>query len=378
MKRNSTNLYIILLLIVALIFSFLTIYSFGAEKSTDISAGARSAVLYQPETKVFLYEKNADQRLPMASTTKIMTALVALQNSNPSDLVVINEDSVGIEGSSAYLQAGEILSMEELLYALLLQSANDAATAIAYYVGRDVVSFANMMNQKALELGLQDTHFTNPHGLDDKDHYTTARDLAIIAAAALENDLFKQITSTFKKTFATEEKSRTYVNHNKLLRMYDGCIGVKTGYTKKSGRCLVSASEREGLTFISVTLDAPNDWSNHKAMLDFGYNKLQKIHLAKTEEYCYNIPVINGEKDSVKIKNTIDASIIIENKEYEVNQHTKIIRYAVAPIMEGDILGEIIFTIDGKTLARINLVADETILAKKEKGLLKRLLLILK
>ena len=371
--RNNLNLYIALLLITALIFFSLTIFAFGHTESQKISLSASSAVLYQPETQNFLYAKNPNQRLPMASTTKIMTALVALEQTSLTDRVMINESSVGVEGSSAYLKAGEELTMEELLYALLLQSANDAATAIACYIGGDVERFACLMNDKAASLGLNDTHFMNPHGLDNEKHYTTASDLAIIAAEAMKNETFKTIASTYKKSFSTDERSRTYVNHNKLLRMYDGCVGVKTGFTKKSGRCLVAAAERDGLTFISVTLDAPSDWNDHKKMLDYGFDSLEKINLADAEEYCYKIPLLGGESDQVTVANPIGSSVILPKGRSEFGQKIKLVRYAIAPVNEGEILGEVVFTVDGQEVSRVNLVAKETILKKKEKGLLDKL-----
>lgn len=373
MKRNL-NLYIALLLIATLIFSFLTIYAFGHEETHKISVSAHSAVLYQPETNSFLYSKNSRTRMPMASTTKIMTALVALEESNLTDLVVIDENSVGIEGSSAYLKEGEKLTVEELLYALLLQSANDAAVAIACHISGDVDAFASLMNSKANSLGLSNTHFTNPHGLDNEEHYTTAEDLARIAAEALKNENFRNITSTYQKTFSTEERSRTYVNHNKLLRMYDGCIGVKTGFTKKSGRCLVAAAERDGLTFISVTLDATSDWNDHKRMLDVGFNSLEKIILAEKNEFCYKIPIINGESDELTVTNKNEASIITEKGDNKLESHLKLVRYAIAPVREGENLGEVIFTLDGKEVERVNLVATETVLQKKEKSFLQKLI----
>ena len=368
--KNNLNLYIALLLIISLIFCSLTIFAFGHTDNHKISTSARSAVLYVPETGSFLYSKNANQRLPMASTTKIMTALVALDRTKLDDVVVIDESSVGIEGSSAYLKVGDVLTMEELLYALLLQSANDAATAIAYYISGGIDSFSSLMNDKAASLGLKDTNFKNPHGLDDSEHFTTASDLAIITAEAMKIDTFKSIVSTYKKSFCTDERSRTYINHNKLLRMYDGCVGVKTGFTKKSGRCLVAAAERDGLTFITVTLDAPGDWNDHRAMFEHGFNSLKKISFAKQEEYCYKIPVIGGETNEILISNQDEASIITENSDFEIKEQTKLIKYAVAPITKGDILGEIIFTVDGKEMSRVNLVANETILKKKAKSLI--------
>ena len=371
--KSNINLYIILLIIVALIFSFLTIYAFGHEMSTDISLSANSAVLYQPENDIFLYSKSADTKMPMASTTKIMTALVALDGTSLQDTVIIDERAVGVEGSSAYLKAGEVLTIEELLYALLLQSANDAAVAIACHVAGDVDAFALLMNDKAKDLGLSCTNFTNPHGLDDKEHYTTARELAIITAEAMKNESFRKITSTYKKTFSTEDRTRTYVNHNKMLLNYEGCIGVKTGYTQRSGRCLVVAVERNGLEFISVTLDAPNDWSDHTKLLDYGYDTLERIDLAKVDEYYYNVPIINGDKESILVTNDKDISIIVEKGDRSLNKHIKLIRYAVAPISEGDVLGEIIFTIDGKEVDRCHLIARENAGSNEKKSLLDRL-----
>lgn len=372
--RGNFNFYIAILIILALLFSFLTIYAFGEEKNHKITVSARSAVLYQPESDTILYSKNSDVRLPMASTTKIMTALVTLEECKLTETVIIDENSVGIEGSSAYLKSGDELTIEELLYALLLQSANDAAVAIACHISGDKENFAALMNAKAASLGLTNTNFTNPHGLDNEEHYTTAMELAKITAEALKNNDFRKIVSTYKKTFSTEDRSRTYVNHNKLIRFYDGCIGVKTGFTKKSGRCLVGAAERDGLTFISVTLDAPNDWNDHKTMLDLGFNSLERITFAEAGEFCYKIPIIDGEKDFVTVNNIDGLSIIAEKTEHTEGKYIKLARYAIAPVKEGEILGEIIYTLDGNETGRVNLIAKETVLKKKEKGLLDRLL----
>lgn len=378
MNKFNPNIYIAILLMAALIFSAMTVYAFGERKSKEINVSARSAVLYQPETDVFLYSKNADARLPMASTTKIMTALVALENSRADELVTVDERAVGTEGSSAYLKGGEVLTMEELTYALLLQSANDAAVAIACHVGGSIEGFSYMMNLRACELGLSDTHFTNPHGLDSDEHYTTAAELAKIAAEALKNPSFKKIASTYKRTFATEERSRTYVNHNKLLKMYDGCIGIKTGFTKKSGRCLVGAAERDGLTFVSVTLDAPSDWSDHKCMLDLGFDTLEKLTLSEADDHLYRIPLLEGATDSVSVSNPEGASLILEKGEHRVEEYVKLVRFTVAPVLKGDILGEIIYTVDGKEAARIPLVAAESVEKIKEKNFLDKLFSIFK
>ena len=212
--------------------------------SLDIATSAGSAVLLDASGSEVhtLWEQNADKRRGPASTTKIMTALVAAEKMPLSTKVTIPKEAVGIEGSSVYLTEGEVFTLEELLCCTLLESANDAATAVAIAVGGSIEEFAALMNEKCKELGLTDTHFTNPHGLDHDEHYATARELGVIAAAALENEALKKIFSTYKMTVsAPEGGSRLLINHNRLLKSIEGCIGVKTGYTKSNGRCLVSS-----------------------------------------------------------------------------------------------------------------------------------------
>ncbi len=374
-KRNNLAPIISLIMAVAFLLSITVIYaaSFGS-RSNGINVSARSATLYQPEIKKVLYSKNGDERMPMASTTKIMTGLVALENCELSDKIKVDSSAVGIEGSSAYLKAGEVVTAEELIYALLLQSANDAAVALACYIGDDTEGFVDMMNRRAEEIGANDTHFTNPHGLDDDEHYTTARDLALITAEALKNGSFKQIVSTYKKSFSDGERTRIYVNHNKLLKRYDGCIGVKTGFTRKSGRCLVSAAERDGLTFVAVTLDAPDDWNDHASLFDFGYERLEKITFAKDGEFAYKIPLIDGKKDNIVVSNPLGADVIIDKGDHQVEKHLKLVKFAVAPINQGDILGEAIYTLDGEEAARVNIVATETVAKREKQGFFDKLL----
>ncbi len=258
-----------------------------------VPVSARHAVLYEPVTNTFLIEKDGHSHAPMASTTKIMTALVAIEQGDPDKTVTITEEDCGIEGSSIYMAAGEKLTLRELLYALLLQSANDAAVAIARHVGGSTEAFVDMMNARVDKMGLSDTHFMNPHGLDDANHYTSACDLARIAAVAMDNSLFHEIVSTVKYTIPGRDGGkRVLVNHNKLLRQYDHATGVKTGFTKKSGRCLVGAAEKDGLTFISVTLNAPNDWNDHIHMFETGFSMLENRCLCDSEQFVYELPVI--------------------------------------------------------------------------------------
>ena len=374
MPHKNNNSYILALITAALLLSLLTVIASSEQPTKARTLSAKSAVLYEPETGRFLYSKNAFQRLPMASTTKIMTALVAIENAALTDEVVITEEAVGIEGSSAYLKEGEILSMEELLYALLLRSANDAAVAIACEIGGSVEGFADMMNERAASLGLSDTHFTNPHGLDDAEHYTTAHDLALIAAEALKNDTLKAISSTYKRSFTRDDKAILYVNHNKLLKLYDGALGMKTGYTKKSGRCLVGAAERDGLTFVTVTLDAPDDWRDHEELFDLGFAALEKITLASAGDHFYSLPVLDGVKDTVEVENITGDAVILERGEHDVKEYVKLTKFATAPIKAGDIFGEVIFTLDGEVVSRVKLVATEDVERIKDKNFFEKLI----
>lgn len=245
----------------------------------SLCIGAEAAVIWDADSDTVLYSRNGQKRLPMASTTKIMTAVVALEEVDPDALVTIPKASVGIEGSSCYLQEGEVLSMRSLLYALLLQSANDAATAIALYVGGGIEEFAFLMNLKAAALGLTNTHFENPHGLDSATHYTSAEDLARLADYCMQNPTFCEIWSTSSMRIPltdTENAAlpRHLSNHNRLLRTYTYCVGGKTGYTMRCGRCLVSAATQNGKTLIAVTLNDRSDWADHVRMYHYGFEKI--------------------------------------------------------------------------------------------------------
>ena len=355
--RDNRSTIIITILILCIVIMMLTIV---ASASFELGLSARAAVLYEPSTGAFIYEKSADLRLPMASTTKIMTALLVAENCNLEEVVEIPKEAVGIEGSSIYLSEGDIITVGDLLYSLLMQSANDAAAALAIKLSGDIAGFSDLMNARANELGLENTHFQNPHGLDDADHYTTARDLAIVAAAAIDNPVLKSIVSTYKHSFSISDKQRTVVNHNKLLRSYDGAIGVKTGYTKKSGRCLVSAAERDGLTLIAVTLDAPDDWRDHAKLLDLGFEHYEALALSSITETKFEIPVLDSSSASISadVDNADSIRLVREKGSEDFNVSLDLKQYAVAPIKVGDKLGEIIIKHGDKEVLRTDIVAQ--------------------
>ena len=337
----------------------------------DISISAKSAVLIEAETGEVLYQKDAFAVRPMASTTKIMTALVAIESGDPDRLVKVDDRARGIEGSSIYLAENEVLSMRDLLYALMLASANDSATAIAYEVAGSIESFAELMNAKAAELGLRSTHFTNPHGLHHEEHYTTAYDLATLTAAALKNELFLEICSTKSKTIPlnVNDGTRYLTNHNKLLRTYEGCIGVKTGFTKNSGRCLVSAAERDGLRLIAVTLSAPNDWRDHKELLDFGFERYVRWTFAKKGEFTTTLEVMGGEISEAVVANAAELSSLLRKDHEEIEFIIEANRPIFAPITRGEELGRIICFEDGKEISNSPLVAVTKVeMTQKKRG----------
>jgi len=361
---DNRNRFILLLLMLALVFSLFTVFIYSEEKP---KTSAKAAVLYQPQTETFIYNKEENRRLPMASTTKIMTALIALESLSPDEYITVDDRAIGTEGSSIYLRRGEKLLAIDLIYSVLLQSANDAASALAYEIAGDIESFAYLMNERAAELGLTDTSFKNPHGLDAENHYTTAHDLALITAEALKNEDFKAITSTYKWQFKSSECERLVVNHNKLLKSYDGCVGVKTGYTKKSGRCLSSAALRDEVLLICVTLDAPDDWRDHKRLLDYGFSLYESRILATRNEFSYEIPILGGLNDSVKISNRDELKRICLKTDAPIIANVRLSRYFAAPIDRGDILGVVIFTQNGIEIASLNLVAEDDVGIPKKK-----------
>ena len=323
------------------------------------SISASSACLLEAESERVLYSKNAEKQLPMASTTKIMTAILALESGISLDKVIKTpKEAVGVEGSSIYLQNGEEITFENLIYGLLLSSANDSAVAISIAVSGSVENFVALMNKKAQELGLSNTHFTNPHGLYEKEHYTTAFDLAKLMAYCIKNDLFVNISGCYKKVVqANENLTRVMINHNRLLNSYDGIIAGKTGFTKMSGRCLVTCAERKGLQLIAVTLNAPNDWQDHTSLFDFGFANYERVHF---DEISLKIPIISGKTGYFCAK-TSDFSLFLPQNAGEINIQINAPQFVFAPIESGEKLGEVIYKQNGKIIAKVPLISCEKV-----------------
>lgn len=336
--------------------------------SYALDVSAKHATLIECESGDVVYSKDANTRAPMASTTKIMTAIIAIENADLDKLITIAPEAIGIEGSSIYLKNGERLTMRELVYALLLESANDASVAIAIEVGGSIEGFAQMMNEKALELGLENTHFTNPHGLDDNEHYTTASDLAQIARYAMSIPEFYEIASSTKKTISSGDSTRVLINHNKLLKSYEGTVGVKTGFTKKSGRCLVSCAERNGVMLIAVTLNAPNDWNDHKSMLECGFEQYESIHLASAGDYTISLTCVNGQKSELLCSNFKDLDITLKKGQADrIHAVFEAERFLFAPVEQGKRVGRIAYYLDDTEIASLDIYSLESVKSIKYK-----------
>ena len=331
---------------------------------------AEKAILVDAATGRVLYEKNADERSLIASTTKIMTALVVCEQCNVLDRMRIPKEAVGIEGSSMYLQEGEVLTLQELLYGLMLHSGNDAAVALAIYCGGTVEGFAEMMNDKARVLGMTQSHFENPNGLDSPGHYSTARDLAILASYAMKNPIFYKTVSTKTVTVG----NRYLRNHNKLLWQVAGADGVKTGYTKAAGRILVSSATRDGRRLIAVTINDPDDWNDHGALLEEGFSRYQVRRIVSAGERIGTVEIAGGQVGYAELvaAEDFDYALAPEERSELVFSGPG---FVYAPVARGAEAGFAHVCIDGKSVGKIPIVFGETVEQKtqEKKSLIQRL-----
>ncbi len=336
----------------------------AAMKLDGVTVSAKSAILINSQTGEVLYEKNPDDKMLIASTTKIMTAVVVLDKCGMDDIVEVSPDAANVEGSSAYLRAGEKLTVRELLYALMLSSGNDAAAALAIHVSGSIEKFAGDMNAKAKELGLENTSYKNPHGLDAEGHYSTARDLAKLTQYALKNNDFKDIVST--KTAAVGSRSLT--NHNKLLWNIDGAIGVKTGYTKAAGRILVSAVERNGISYICVTLNDPDDWDDHTNIYNKVFSQIEQRTVCRAGEVLDTVSVVSGDKETVNVVYKNDVTLSVQTGT-EITAEVELPQFIYAGVEKGDTAGRVTYYSGEEKLAETELVFGDTVSVDGEEKL---------
>ena len=326
-----------------------------------VSTSAASAILVDADSGRVLYEQNADAKMLIASTTKILTALVAIREGDLNQVVTVKREATLTEGSSMYLKEGEQLTLETLLYGLLLCSGNDAAVAIADAVGGSQAGFVKLMNETARELGMEHSSFANPNGLDDEDHYSTARDMAKLACAAVNNETLMRIASTRTVTIS----GRTMTNHNKLLSYMDGCIGLKTGYTKAAGRTLVSCAERNGQRLVAVTLQDGNDWADHQALYEYGFAAYLARRAAVLGQEIGRAPVQGGQCDTVSLVVAASFSWPVAAGE-KLETRIDLDEPLAAPVKAGTQVGEAVFLLDGAEVGRVDLLCGETAWPKLE------------
>lgn len=326
-------------------------------RARAVETSASCAILMDADSGRILYGQNIQEPRLIASTTKLMTALVAVESVPDLDQeVTIRPEWLGSEGSSIYLQAGETVTLRGLLYGLLLQSGNDAAMAIACFVAGDEASFVERMNQRALELGMEHTSFANPSGLDHEDHYSTAYDLAVLACACLDNPVVAEICATRSITVG----SRTFANHNRLLYQYEGCVGMKTGYTRQAGRTLVSAARRGGQTLVCVTLNDGNDWKDHTRLLDYGFSAYPSQTLCQQGQSLGAVPLSGSLIPVVQAVAAQTVCFPLQEGE-ELTVQMELVSGVQAPVPAGMHLGTVWWELDGEQVARTELVAGQAV-----------------
>lgn len=343
-----------------IVLSLALIFAVKIPARAELAVSAKAAILMHADSGRVLYEKNADEHMLIASTTKIMTAIVVLEHCELDDLVEVDSRSAGIEGSSMYLKAGESYTVEDLLYGLLLVSGNDAASALALHVADSMEEFAELMNAKAAELGMTESSFKNAHGLDEEGHYSTAHDMAKLAAYCMGNEDFARIAGTVSHTVGEQ----TLVNHNRLLREYDGCLGLKTGYTMAAGRTLVTCAERDGARYVCVTLNDPDDWDDHKALYDWAFANYSFAEVIPAG-LSYEVPLISGAEMTAPAETEGAAYALIKNGE-SFDMELELPAFAFAPISEGERAGRAVASSDGQEIASVRIVYSEDVEVDRE------------
>lgn len=331
--------------VVCFVLSGLTVFA-----QPDVSASC--AALMVAETGELIYGKNEHDRRSMASTTKIMTSLLAIEALTPQRKITVSADMLNVEGTSMGLLPGDTVTLEGLVYGMLLQSGNDAANVTAITLGGNVENFVSMMNKRAGEIGMNDTHFETPSGLDSKEHYSTAYDMALLGCTAIKNPEFAAVCSQKSAVvcYGNPPYRRTLTNHNRLLRIYDDAVGIKTGFTKKSGRCLVSAARRDGVTLVAVTLNAPDDWNDHSKMLEYGFSIVERCK-ADTDMSAVLLKIAGGESVPLKLSRPLQY-ISRKGESLRTEQKISLKKFEYAPIEENTVVGSVELIIDGNVVDR--------------------------
>ena len=341
--------------------------AFAEDNAPSVSAEAY--VLYCVDNGKILNSKNENKKMKPASTTKLTTSLIALEESASNDKQVKFTEEMIAEGSSMYLKTGEVVKLSDLATGMMMASGNDAANATAISVSGSIEKFSDRMNERAKLIGMENTNFVTPSGLDDENHYSTAYDMALLMSYALENEDFAKLTSQKSAEVSFIEpssKKTTYSNHNRLLSMYEYCTGGKTGYTMSAGRCLVSSAKKDGLTLICVTLNDRNDWQDHIDLYNYGFERYA-CYQSDDSNFCVDIPCVGGVADKTTVVGEKDISIVLSTEDKsKVERKIYIDSFLYAPIEKNSKVGKIEYSIDGKVVSSVNLLSSEEVNIKKK------------
>lgn len=349
----------ILLVFAVILFSF-----FGNFTVRALPLSAESAIVICADSLTVLYERNAHQVRSMASTTKIMTSLLLIESGDPTrEIKVTAEMLKGFEGTAIGLRVGNVISAEDLAYGMMLASGNDAANVAAFLLAGSLEDFAVLMNERAKEIGMKNTNFVTPSGLDAEGHHSTAYDMALLGATAMSNPQFAKIASTRVHPLTVGEPEVTvhFANHNRLLRGYEGATGVKTGFTRKSGRCLVSSAERNGVRLVAVTLRAPSDWADHKNMLNYGFSQLESLEVVPklSRDYVY---VAGGQSTRVKIEASSVNVTVRNNAKVKPTYHIHLPPLLHAPVEKGEVVGQVDYFLGEEFVGHSYIFATENVM----------------
>lgn len=330
-------------------------------QAAEPAISSLSAVVYEPQGGLFLYEKDGHTPRPMASTTKLMTALLAAECLSPQDMVTVAAGAVPVEGTQIGLAAGQTVKVEDLLTGLLLSSGNDAANALALAMDESYEAFSQRMNRKAAALGMGDSHFVTPSGLDAAGHGASARDMALLGAAVLKQPLLADLCDDLSRPVTLNGGTVTLYNHNKLLKKYPGCIGMKTGFTKKAGRCLVSAAQKDGITLIIATLNGGDYWNDHIKLYDYAFSLVEQQTPASLPPV--QLPVAGGEALRVSIVADAPPNCVTRKGEKLITR-VELPAFLWAPVTAGTQVGRAIYTAGGRELAVVPLRTAEGVAAR--------------
>ena len=337
----------------------------------ELSVSAQAYVLYCVENESVILESDANKRMKPASTTKIMTTLLALEKAQKNDMRVKFDESMIEQGSSMYLKVGDVVHLSSLAKGMMMASGNDAANSVALTLCDSMEDFASLMNKRAQDIGMENTHFVTPSGLDDENHYTTAYDMAKLMAVAMNNKAFADITKnkSMEISFLTPQKKVTYANHNRLLSLYEYCIGGKTGYTQSAGRCLVSVARKDSVTLVCVTFNASDDWNDHIKMYDYGFERYKSVDTDDSKRE-FSLCAVGGDKSKVPLYcKKSDKAVVKKEDVKKVTRTVYVPPFVYAPIKPDEYMGMVVYKIDGKTIAQNPLYSNANVSVRKNKGI---------